>query len=134
VIATLMNLSRIEWVFGVILVVLAIIVCLVPGHDLPSSFELNDKVSHMIGHCGLALYFSGLVPRRCWWKIFVFLLLMGTAIEFAQYYMNVGREGDPRDVVANSIGALLGLVLARFGLSRWPELVAWLLGRRKTAR
>jgi len=129
-----MNLIRVEWVFGVILVVLAIIVCLVPGHDIPSAFEFNDKVSHGIGHGTLALYFSGLVPRRRWWKIFVFLLLMGTAIEFAQYYMNVGREGDPRDVLANSIGALLGLVLARFGLSRWPELVAWVLGRRQTAR
>jgi hypothetical protein len=29
---------------------------------------------------------------------------------------------------------LLGLGLARLGVSRWPELVAWLLGRRQTPR
>ena len=58
------------------------------------------------------------------------LLLFGIVIEFAQYFMHVGREGDPRDVVANSAGAVLGLSLARLGLSRWPDLAAWLLGRR----
>jgi glycopeptide antibiotics resistance protein len=70
------------------------------------------------------------VPRRGWWKIFVFLLLFGISIEFAQYYMRAGRDGDPRDVIANSLGAVLGLLLGRIGLARWPELAAWLLGRR----
>ena len=79
---------------------------------MPTAFESNDKVSHLVGHGTLALYFAGLVPRRGWWKIFVFLLLFGIAIEFAQYYMHVGREGDPRDVIANSLGAALGLLLA----------------------
>ena len=56
-----------------------------------------------------------------WWKIFVFLLLLGAGIEFAQYFMHVGREGDVRDVLANVAGAALGLLLARLGLARWPE-------------
>ena len=47
----------------------------------------TTRSSHLIGHGALALYFAGLVPRRGWWKIFVFLLLFGIAIEFAQYYM-----------------------------------------------
>jgi glycopeptide antibiotics resistance protein len=70
------------------------------------------------------------VPRNHWWKIFVFLLVFGIGIEFAQHFMAVGRQGDSRDVVANSVGAMLGLGAARLGLSRWPELAAWLLGRR----
>jgi VanZ family protein len=125
-----MNLTRLWWGLGCVIVLAAIVVCLMPGQELPGVFELNDKVSHMAGHGVLALYFSGLVPRRRWWKIFVFLLLLGAAIEFAQYYMGWGRDGDPRDVVANSAGALLGLALARLGLSRWPEVGAWLLGQR----
>jgi len=44
--------------------------------------------------------------------------------------MRAGRDGDPRDVIANSLGAVLGLLLGRIGLARWPELAAWLLGRR----
>jgi glycopeptide antibiotics resistance protein len=125
-----MNLARMWWTLGTLLVIAAAIICLMPFTEIPHEFEFNDKVSHLIGHGSLALYFAGLVPRRDWWKIFAFLLLFGIAIEFAQYYMHVGRNGDPRDVIANSLGTVLGLLLARCGLARWPELAAWLLGRR----
>ncbi|HEU4591514.1 MAG TPA: VanZ family protein [Steroidobacteraceae bacterium] len=124
-----MNLTRIEWGIGCLLVIGAVVACLVPGQDLPASFELNDKISHMVGHAALALYFAGLVPRRRWWRIFVFLLLLGSAIEVAQYYMQLGREGDPRDVIANAAGALFGLLLGRLGLARWPQLAAWIFRR-----
>ena len=129
-----MNLPRVWWIVGVILVLIALVVCLVPGRELPGAFELNDKLSHFLGHGLLAIYFSGLVPRRRWWKIFVFLLLFGAAIEVAQYYMNVGREGDPRDVIANSTGALLGLLLGWLGLSRWPEFAAWVFSRKRAVQ
>lgn len=125
-----MTLHRFWWALGVLIVVAAIVICLVPGEELPGAFEWNDKLSHVVGHGAMAAYFAGLVPRRGWWKIFVFLLLFGISIEFLQYYMHDGREGDPRDVIANAGGAALGLLLARLGVSRWPEFAAWLLGRR----
>jgi len=125
-----MSLTRVWWALGMLLVVLAAIVCLIPIPEMPQTFDLNDKVSHLIGHGTLALYFAGLVPRRGWWKIFVLLLMFGITIEFAQYYMRAGRHGDVRDVFANATGAAVGLLLARCGLGRWPELAAWLLGRR----
>jgi VanZ family protein len=123
-------MTRIWWGLGVLLVGAAVLICLVPGQDMPRSFELNDKLSHLVGHGAMAAYFSGLVARGSWWKIFVFLLLLGGAIELAQYSMQVGRQGDMRDVVANSCGALLGLVLGWLGLSRWPQWAERLLGRR----
>lgn len=124
-----MKLTRIEWGVGWLLLVAATVVCLVPDDEVPKLFEYNDKLSHLAGHGALAAYFTGLVPRRRWWKIFVLLLLFGTAIEIAQYFMHAGREGDPRDVVANSIGALLGLLVGFLGVARWPELVNWVLRR-----
>ena len=127
-----MSLQRVWWTLGVVLVALALVVCLVPMPDVGAPLEWNDKASHLVGHGTLALYFTGLMPRRSWWKIFVFLLLFGISVEFAQYYMQAGREGDPRDVVANSAGAALGLLAGRLGLYRWPEFAAWLLGRRAT--
>jgi len=129
-----MSLARIWWTLGALLVIAAAIICLVPFTEIPREFELNDKISHVIGHGALALYFAGLVPRRGWWKIFVFLLLFGAAIEVAQYYMKVGREGDPRDVIANSIGALSGLLLGWLGLSRWPEFATWLFSRKRAVQ
>jgi len=127
-----MNLHRVWWALGALLVAAALVVCLVPGPSLPTPIEWNDKVSHLTGHALLAIYFTGLVPRRGWWKIFVFLLLFGISIEFAQNYMHAGREGDPRDVLANSAGAALGLLAGRLGLARWTTLAEWLLGRRAT--
>jgi VanZ family protein len=118
------------WRLGFLLVGVAVLVCLVPGHDIPGSFELNDKLSHLIGHGAMAAYFSGLVQRRSWWKIFLFLLVLGAAIELAQHSMHLGRDGDARDMVANSCGAFLGLVLGWLGLSRWPQWADRLLGRR----
>jgi len=129
-----MNLARLWWTLGVVLTILAAILCLVPMHRPPPAFELNDKVSHLIGHGGLAAYFAGLLPRQRWWKIFGLLLLFGITIEFAQHYMNVGRQGDIRDVAANACGALAGLLAARLGLARWPELAARILGRGSEAR
>jgi|SRR4051812_1039740 VanZ family protein len=124
-----MTLRRFWWALGVIVVIAAIIVCLVPDRELPRSFEYNDKLSHITGHGLMAIYFSGLVARRSWWKIFAFLLLLGTAIEFAQYYMHAGREGDWHDVVANSLGAIVGLALGWIGLARWPDIIDRILGR-----
>ena len=129
-----MNLTRFWWGLGFGLVVLAAIVCLVPMDAQHNAFEMNDKASHLAGHGALAAYFAGLVPRSRWLRIFAGLLLFGICIELAQYYMNVGREGDIRDVAANSLGAMLGLVAARLGLARWPEVAGWLLGRRGEAR
>ena len=127
-----MNLQRFWWALGALVVTAAMVVCIMPFSEVPAPLEWNDKVSHLAGHGALAIYFAGLVPRRSWWKIFVFLLLFGIAIEFAQYFMHAGRQGDPRDVLANCAGALLGLAAARLGLARWTEFANWLLGRRTT--
>jgi VanZ family protein len=128
-----MSLTRVWWGLGVVIVLAALVVCLVPGHELPREFEMNDKVAHIAGHGLMAIYFAGLVARGRWWKIFVFLLLFGVCVEFAQYYMHVGRNGDPRDVLGNCLGALVGLLLARLGLERWPLIMAGLLGQRRAA-
>ena len=124
-------LTRVWWGFGFVFVVAALVICLVPGSDLPGALEWNDKLDHVTGHAALAAWFAGLVPRRSWWKIFLALLVFGIGIEIAQSLMHQGRDGDWHDVVANSCGALLGLGLARLGLDRWPQWAAWLLGQRR---
>ena len=129
-----MKLTRVWWGLGVLLVLIVVVVCILPSNEIPGVFELNDKVSHLLGHGALAIYFAGLIPRPRWWKIFVFLLLLGSAIEVAQYAMHWGRQGDPRDVIANSMGAALGLLIARLGLARWPEFAAWVLFRGRPAQ
>jgi glycopeptide antibiotics resistance protein len=117
-----------------VIVVAALVICLVPAHEIPGVFEVSDKFAHLAGHAALAIYFAGLVPRPRWWKIFALLLVFGVAVELAQFTMHVGRNGDPRDVFANGAGAAFGLLLARLGLQRWPEFVERLWGQRRTAQ
>jgi VanZ family protein len=123
-------MTRLWWVLGVVIVGLALYVCLAPTPDIPGSFELNDKFSHAAGHALLTIYFTGLVARSRWWKVVVFLTLFGIAVEVAQHFMKAGREAEARDLLANAAGVALGLLLAHFGLCRWPRWVEWLLGRR----
>jgi VanZ family protein len=125
--------TKFWWVLGVVLVIAALIVCLLPTPDLPKTFDFNDKVWHILGHTALAAYFTGLVPRQRWWKIFAFLLVFGIGVEFAQHFMHWGRHGDWRDVLGNATGDLLGIALGWVGLSRWPQWIAWLFGRRSAA-
>lgn len=125
-----MTLQRFWWVVGFVLMGIATWLCLTPQIELSRVFRISDLISHFAGHGMLSLYFAGLVPIRRWWKIFVFLLAFGIGVEFAQYYMNVGRKGEVKDVFTNAAGALLGLLAARLGLSRWPEWAARLLGRQ----
>ena len=74
------------------------------------------------------------MPRHRWWQIFLYLMLFGAVIEVAQYSMHVGRNGDPRDLLANAAGLSLGLLVGWLGVSRWPDLVAWVFRRRDVAR
>jgi VanZ family protein len=125
-----MTLRRFWWALGIVLVALAILLCLVPMRQMPPSFDWNDKVSHLVGHGALALYFAGLVAPRGWWKLFLWLFALGVAIELAQAALPTGRQGSSQDVIANVAGTGLGLFLAWLGLARWPQWAAWLLGRR----
>lgn len=118
------------WALGFVLVGLALVVCLIPIPHEVEPFDINDKLAHIAGHAALAVYFTGLVERRRWWKIFVFLLAFGIVVELAQHNMNVGRQGDLRDIVGNVCGALAGLLLGYLGLARWPDWIAALFGRR----
>jgi VanZ family protein len=126
-------MNRLWWALGIVLLILASLVCLLPGRDIPGGVEMNDKLAHALGHAALAGYFTGLVARSNWWKILLWLLVFGISIEIAQHFMQVGREADPRDVLANSGGDLLGLLLGFLGLSRWPKAMDWVFRRRVTS-
>ncbi len=125
-----MTLERVLWAVGVLLVLLVIVVCLVPQVDLPDA-PLNDKWHHLIAYAALSGYFAGLLPRRHWWRLFLCLLALGISIEFAQSTMGLGRHGDVRDVAANALGVMSGLIAARFGVARWPEIPRQILNARR---
>lgn len=59
----------------------------------------------------VGLFFLLLLGRGRWWLAIVLGVLLTCAIEFTQMFLP-GRVSDPRDILANSVGALVGVVVA----------------------
>lgn len=121
-------LLRHPWVWlglGWTFIVCAVIVSLVPGQKLPPT-GVSDKLEHSVAYALLTLWFTGIYPRTSYWRIGLGMLALGIAIEIAQGLMPFGRQTDIRDVVANSLGIVLGLGIAFVGFGGWAQRIeAW---------
>lgn len=111
---------RVWLAIGWTMVALAMVASLLPGEKLPVT-GVNDKLEHMFAYTVLAVWFAGIYPRSRYLVIGIGLFLMGAAIEWAQGVMNVGRQSDLRDLIANSIGISAGLTLAFAWLGGWTQ-------------
>lgn len=91
------------------------------------SIENGDKFQHLIGYSILALLAQLIWKRPA--RVWLFASLMGIAIEFAQA-LTPYRSFDTHDMLANSIGALVGVLLGlAINAGGFNESV-----QRKTAR
>ena len=80
--------------------------------DLPS-FSYADKIVHFFLYFFLTLLWLLAYPK--WWRKRIFfiilVLLWGIAIELIQEYFVPTRSGDVFDAIANTAGALTGLLI-----------------------
>lgn len=125
--------SRSWLTIGWAMVAAATLVCLVPAQELPQT-GIGDKYEHSIAYAALMLWFAGLYPRSRYVIIAFALFVMGVLIEFAQGAMHLGRTADARDVIANSIGIVIGLALAFMGLGGWAQWIDGWTRTREPAR
>lgn len=96
------------------------------GVDIPTPGG-SDKVAHFGTYGFLTVWFTGMFARGRYWAVALALLGLGLAMEIAQYLMAAGRQADPYDMAANSIGVLVGLGLAARATGGWaPKAEAWL--------
>ena len=110
------------WLAGGILLVVGVLSCsLVPGEYVEDAMVWNDKVTHALAYAGLTLWFMGIFPRRRYGWVVLGLVLLGATIEVLQGSMAFGRQGDYADLLANSSGILVGLVLALAGCGSWAQ-------------
>ena len=114
---------RLWLVSGWLLVAGAVIASLVPVQELPTMGGISDKTEHIIGYAVLAVWFAGIYPRARYPAIGIALLVMGIVIEGLQGAMHLGRQADLRDVYANTIGIVTGLVLGLAWLHGWAQRV-----------
>ena len=117
---------RLWLALGLVMMTIMLIVCLVPRVPGPA-FPGVDKIEHLLAWLVLGAWFASLVERRSLAWLIAGLIALGIGIEFAQELMNIGRQGDWRDVIANTIGVLCGVTLAALSGESWlARLEKWL--------
>jgi VanZ family protein len=92
-------------------IVLGVVVSLVPPPpiDVPRG---SDKLVHLLSYGALAASAVQLFAQRsALLRAGIGLVVLGVALEFAQDALTSTRMLDPRDMLANACGVLLGLAI-----------------------
>lgn len=85
------------------------VVCLIPIPDIEPlhGFNLLDKWTHFVMYGGFSFVWCYEHKRISWYTV-ALPILMGGMIELAQAYLTTCRSGEWADLLANSIGVVLG--------------------------
>lgn len=94
--------------------VIASLISLKSVPSLGSSFD--DKIYHVVAYLGLTLLWVSYVKpykiKRLIFVVFGAAVFLGFILELLQYLVNPNRTYDTYDVIANSIGAVFGTLIA----------------------
>jgi VanZ family protein len=115
-----LHYARFWLVFGWLSVATAMFLSLTPVTGLP---EWNDKLEHVAGYFLLTFWFCGIYPRHRYWVVGLAMMGMGILVEILQGAMNLGRQADVRDLVADAIGIAPAILLALTPLRDWPRWI-----------
>lgn len=83
---------------------------LAPAQALPPGVTLWDKVEHTAAYLALTMMGAWAFPSRLT-RLASGLFAGGVGVEILQSLMALGRQGDPADALANSLGIAVGLLL-----------------------
>ena len=97
-------------VVGVICLTTIVVLSVLPGADRPHVFA-SGNVEHLIAYAGAAFFASSL-PGLRGWRIVLLLSAASLAFEGLQVFIP-GRSPGLDNWLASTIGAVIGLVLAR---------------------
>jgi len=103
---------------GFLLLITILILFLMPLSGLVETPPYSDKVLHTLAFTLLMLWFSGLVNARHYRWLFMSLLIYGAVIEMLQSLTGY-RMMELADLLADTIGLLLGWTLAHAYLGNW---------------
>ena len=101
------------WLIGYAMLGLVVLLSLMPSPPMVIEFDFADKIEHFLTYGMLMGWFTQLVGRTDSQTVWcIGLILMGTGIEFLQAWGGI-RYFETLDMLANTIGVLVGWVLSR---------------------
>jgi VanZ family protein len=92
-----------------------------PTQFLPMS--LGDKLQHAFSYVAMGIWFGALYQRRHLLRVALALFGFGLLIEGLQAAMPFGRAAEWSDVVANTSGILIAMLLTRWLEPSWMQRV-----------
>lgn len=125
---------RVWLALWIAMIALVLVGSLMPAQRLPApAFAGVDKLQHLVGYTALAAYAVLLFARlRLQAVAIAGLVTLGVGIEFAQEAFTASRRADVADVVANTLGVLLGWSVQRTRLrDGLVRIDAWIAGRTR---
>jgi len=100
---------------SLIYMILVAFLSLLPTNDFPQLplFPGADKIVHICMYLGLAVLacwsMHAEIKRQWYFAVVFFAIGWGTMMEIFQFLMHMGRSFEFYDILANSIGALIGV-------------------------
>ena len=94
-----------------------VIASLISLHSVPSlGSSFDDKIYHVVAYLGLSLlwvtYFKPFKTKYIPFIVLFVAAFLGFILELLQYLVNPNRTYDTYDLIANSIGAIIGTLIA----------------------
>ncbi|MGZ8984608.1 MAG: VanZ family protein [Methylophilus sp.] len=106
---SLLNIRIMQLLFGCCIAAIAVM-AIIPSADIPKIFHFWDKVQHALAFTILSLTGSLAYPRNTK-AVLIGLILYGASIEVIQKYFTSTHISDVSDLLADSLGIMIGIAI-----------------------
>lgn len=106
---TLLNIRIMPFIFGCCIAAIAVM-AMIPSTTLPKALNFWDKAQHILAFTTLSLMGSLAYPRKTK-AVYIGLILYGASIEAVQRYFTTTHIGDVSDLLADSLGIVIGIAI-----------------------
>ena len=113
-----------RYVLAILLTLVTITMSVMPARSLDSVSIIDiphfDKWGHFLAYCtlGFSWFLSFYYLKYRVFKTWIFLFCLGILIELSQFYFLEGRYFEILDIIANISGAIVGIAIGSYMMSK----------------
>lgn len=124
------HIYKLRYALAFVFTAITIALTLLPSESMPDQglwdIPFGDKLGHLIAYTslGFSWHLIAMDDKMSMVKVVLALLTLGIILEMGQFYFLVGRYFEMYDIIANIIGAIVGVTLQRIIYRRYPTTKA----------